>query len=247
MRRMTRRGVVIVGLICLCGPAVCVVSVLSGNRSAAAQGRSSRSKSKRGGRKSSTKSVKALDVRSQRSRAQFVHDAVELAREYEKAGRPEKAKQSLESALKIQPGLPGAKAKIKQLRESILSSNELEFELDVNRGWGVPRARVFAGRAFRIHAEGSYRFVTNLAVGPQGFPTKNPKAGDMALRVPCGALMGVIVTKNKPGKVFAVGTGQEMTPKKDGLLFLKVNVPPGHRSTGKVKVRISGYALTKSK
>ena len=181
----------------------------------------------------------------QRTRTQFVRDAVDLARDYEKAGQLEKAKQSLESALKIQPGLPGAKEKLKQLRESILSSNELEFELDVSRGWGVPRARVFAGRAFRIQAEGSYRFVTSLAIGPQGFPTKNPKANDMALQMPCGGLMGVIVTKNKPGKIFPIGTGREMTAKKDGLLFLKVNVPPGHRCTGKLKIRISGYALTK--
>jgi len=245
MRRMTQRGTVAVGLICLCGLAVCVVWVSPWRNSASAQVRSSRSKSKRPSRKSSAKSVKALDVRMQRSRSQFVRDAVDLAREYEKAGQLEKAKRSLEAALKIQPDLPGAKEKIKRLRESILSSNELEFELDVSRGWGIPRARVFAGRAFRIQVEGSYRFVTNLAIGPQGFPTKKPKANDMSLQLPCGALMGVIVTKKKPGKVFPVGTGREMTSKKEGLLFLKVNVPPGHRCTGKLKIRISGYALAK--
>jgi len=68
----------------------------------------------------------------------------------------------------------------------------------------------------------------------------------MAAGVPGGALMGMIVGKDqagksKPGKPFKIGSGSVFTPKHDGLLFLRVNLPPGHKCKGKISVTMSGY------
>ena len=59
-------------------------------------------------------------------------------------------------------------------------------------------------------------------------------------------LIGVIVPapdggkKLKPGKPFLVGNGGTITPRETGLLFLKVNAPAGHKSIGRLKVRMTG-------
>ena len=59
--------------------------------------------------------------------------------------------------------------------------------------------------------------------------------------IPTGALMGLIAAKGNTGKPFLVGNGLELTPKTDGFLFLNVNVPPGAKCSGKIRVRIPGY------
>jgi hypothetical protein len=58
--------------------------------------------------------------------------------------------------------------------------------------------------------------------------------------VPCGALMGMIFNDGKPGKAFHIGESLDLTPAESGLLFLKINAPPGNKNSGKVKVAISG-------
>ncbi|MEZ6067013.1 MAG: hypothetical protein R3B90_15235 [Planctomycetaceae bacterium] len=44
----------------------------------------------------------------------------------------------------------------------------------------------------------------------------------------------------QPTKPFIIGTEREVKPDADGLLFFRLNVPPGSRSLGKVKVRVQG-------
>ena len=69
----------------------------------------------------------------------------------------------------------------------------------------------------------------------------------MAVGSPCGALMGVILSADKrgtglkPGDPFAIGTELELVPKSDGLLYLRVNTPPGSTCTGRIRVQLSGY------
>ena len=63
--------------------------------------------------------------------------------------------------------------------------------------------------------------------------------------------MGLVVALPDPGKPpdkndkigdpFEIGTNKEFTPKEDGVLLLNVNLPPGHKSTGKLRIRISGH------
>ena len=47
--------------------------------------------------------------------------------------------------------------------------------------------------------------------------------------------------KDKVGEPFEVGTSKEFTPKEDGILLLNVNLPAGHKSTGKLRVHVSGH------
>lgn len=187
--------------------------------------------------------VKAIDVRAQKSQETYIRDALELSKSYEDAGQLEKSKAMLESVLKLNNRVPGLKAKIKELNEGILNSNPADFELDTSLGWGEPRALVYKGRSFRVQAAGTYSFVVNQTLDPEGFPNEDPTK-DMTSGVRCGALMGIIITNGKPGKPFPIGQENEVTPKDDGLLFLRINAPAGHKCIGKLKVQLSGYVRT---
>ena len=230
-----RRSLVAIGMAAGLAAMVLLVQSVEDRHSLYAQGSKSKSKGKSKG------SIKAIDVRAQRSVDQFVREAGTLAREYENAGQFEKSRKLLESIENVKPGIKGVKEKIQKLTESLLSSNSFEFEIDPSQGWGAPRVRVTKGRKFRLQSAGSYQFIINQKIGPEGFPTEDPKS-DMVAGIPCGALMGLIVTNGKPGRPFAVGSGREMSPKDDGLLFVRVNAPPKNKSTGRIQVQISGYA-----
>ena len=45
---------------------------------------------------------------------------------------------------------------------------------------------------------------------------------------------------DKPGTPFAIGSSREFNPPDDGMLLLRMNLPPGTKSVGKIKVTISG-------
>jgi hypothetical protein len=199
------------------------------------------------GRKSKTRkspsSLRALDSRAQRALDSFLKETAETALQYEKAGQLEKSKVLLRTLLKLKPSLKGVKEKLKELNESQLEMNATDFTVDTGKGWGPARVRVFKGRPLRINTEGTYKFVTSLKIGPEGFPVKSAIKGDMVLGIPTGAMMGIIASKGKAGKPFLIGLGKEITPKEDGLLFIYVNVPPGHKCSGKIKVEISGSVV----
>ncbi len=235
-----------------CVVAICIAAatvVPSGlERAAQAQSGKSKSKSKsKSGKSKLGKSSKAgktntkkLDADAKNLEETFIRAAAELSHDYEKAGDLESSKKLLQTILKVNPKVPGVREQIKKLDEEILTANELEVEIDVSKGWGAPLGRVSQGEPFRISAKGKYKFITNLSVGPDGFPTKDP-AKDMAKNVACGALMGLMLdSKGKPGRPFAIGENEEITPKQDGILFLAVNIPPGSRCNGKLRVQLSG-------
>ncbi len=210
------------------------------NSKRVAKGRKPRGKTTR-----KSASTKSIDVKVQRFQESFVREAAGLANQYEEAGNLVKTRRMLELILKLSPEVKGVRAKIKQIDEEMLSANELTVDVDTARGWGQPVAAVYKGQPFRIQAVGDYRFVTSLPVGPAGFSIADTSR-DMAEGIRCGALVGVIVPapeggkKPKPGKPFLVGTGGTITPRESGLLFLKINAPAGHKSNGRLKVRMTG-------
>jgi hypothetical protein len=210
------------------------------NSKRVAKGRKPRGKTTR-----KSASTKSIDVKVQRFQETFVREAAGLANQYEEAGNLVKTRRMLELILKLSPEVKGVRAKIKQIDEEMLSANELTVDVDTARGWGQPVAAVYKGQPFRIQAVGDYRFVTSLPVGPAGFSIADTSR-DMAEGIRCGALVGVIVPapeggkKPKPGKPFLVGTGGTITPRESGLLFLKINAPAGHKSNGRLKVRMTG-------
>jgi hypothetical protein len=127
-----------------------------------------------------------------------------------------------------------------------MTENPSEVSLDVSKGWNNPIARVEKGKPIRIQAAGNYRFqIAATVLGPEGFPTKDVK--DLIKNVRVGALTAIVIPidgkgkAGKPGDPIEVGASREITPRENGLLFLAVNAPPGHRSTGKLTVQLSGY------
>ncbi len=195
--------------------------------------------------------IRQLELQEKKAKEDFLRQQVELAKEYESAGLLEKAKDLLQTVQKVAPEVKGVKEKLGELEESILSENPNEIELDVSKGWGDPIARVEKGKKFRIQAEGSYRFSIETEIGPTGFANSDP-IREMAKGVPTGALMAIVIPitdKGKPGKPgtpIAVGDSKEINPPESGLLFLAINAPQGHKCSGKLDIKLSGYVTTAS-
>ncbi|MDZ4687969.1 MAG: hypothetical protein SH850_23090 [Planctomycetaceae bacterium] len=198
----------------------------------------SKPKSKSGG----TENVRQLDIRMQEMQERIVKDAADIAKGYEDAGQYDRAKVLLEVLEKLNPKLPGLQAKIDQLKEKSLDSTEFEIEMDVAKGW-TPAGLVFKDRITRIEAEGDYNFVASGSITADGLPTSDTGA-DLLGGVPVGALIGIVVNPDnkKPGKPFEIKAKREWTPRESGYLQLKVNVPNGHKSTGKLTIKLGGVA-----
>lgn len=130
--------------------------------------------------------------------------------------------------------------KIKSLHEQRMSQNESGVEVDPNRGWVPTRVAVEKGKTVRFVATGDCRLTVIQAVSPAGVPTEDVKT-DMVSGVPLGGLMGMIVDKGgKLGKPFSIGEQLETTADTSGVLFLRVNIPPQTKATGRFRVQITG-------
>ncbi|QDT93094.1 hypothetical protein [Gimesia algae] len=188
--------------------------------------------------------VKQLNVQADKLRDTFIRQSAEIARKYSDAGDYEKSREMLESIQSLQKDVPGVKAMITQLNEKLMSSNSSDFDIDVARNWSVPAGLVAKGKMVRIQAAGSYDFIADIKTSVEGLPHAAAMK-ELAEGIPTGALMGIVISqeKGKPkmGKPFLIGEKAEYTPKDDGVLMIGLNLPAGHKSTGKLKVRISGY------
>lgn len=187
--------------------------------------------------------LKKIDAKADKVEIQFVKDAFELSKEYEDAGDLERAIEYLEAMLKIKPDLPGAKERIEKLQNDIISKNDFTFDLEPTGLWSKPVAYVRKDKPFRIQVAGSYKLTVSETIGPDGYPEGDLQR-EMLEGIKTGELAGMIVANNKPGEPFSIGSEKDFTPKEGGMLFLKVNVPPGSKTTGKLKVRLSGYVLS---
>ncbi len=235
-----------------CSLLVCVVSgVIVWNDDSAAVAQTSKAKTKTGigTSKKSTAESKELDARAEKNLENFLNDTAKLAEDFEKAGKYEEAQDQMRTILRLKPDLPGIKERMEKLNAALFDSNEHDLEQDVKEGWAM-RVLVSKGKPVRVESTGEYTLSFNLKVDGGGLSTKDPGT-DMAAGVRCGALMGMVYPipdPNKPpskndkvGDAFEIGTSKEFTPKEDGVLLLRVNLPPGHKSIGKLKVRVSGH------
>ena len=141
---------------------------------------------------------------------------------------------------RVDSKLPGLKEKLSQINDQILAVNEIDFDLDVSKAWVPAGVATVKDRQVRIETDLEYTFTTTLKVGAAGFPTADP-ANDLVPGVEVGALVGVLTINGKPGKPFGIRGKYENTFKEEGQLFLKINAPNGHKSTGKLKVKLSGF------
>lgn len=188
--------------------------------------------------------VKQLKLQADKVRDSFIRQSADIAKKYSDAGDYESSRKMLESILIIKKDVPGVKEMIKQLNEKLMTSNSSDFDIDASRNWNVPAGLVAKGKMVRIQATGTYSFITDLKVSVAGLPDATPMK-ELAKGIPPGALMGIVVSKEKGkpkmSRPFKIGNKVEYVPKEDGLLMIGLNLPAGHRSTGKIKVRISGF------
>lgn len=191
--------------------------------------------------------AKQIDARLQKLQETFETESKAIIEGYEKSGQYDRAKFLVEVLLKLDPKNEEFKKKVEELTEQSLKTSEFEMKFDANSDW-TPVGNVMKDRLARIQANGEYKMMLPASsVSADGFQTKDITT-DLVVSVPTGALMGMIVTEehqeNKPDRkmpdVFAVRSKHEFTPKKDGVLYLKVNAPPGSKCIGDLKLKLSG-------
>lgn len=193
--------------------------------------------------------VKSLDDKAAALEQEYLSGLFDLARSYEDAGQSEKAKSVLQDILKIKPDAEAVKTRLKELDEAVFDENVRTVEIDVTKGWTITGISVKRDAPIRFAAEGTYRYIVNEQVGPDGLSHEDVMR-DTAAGVPSGALMGLILPPPKPGQLqqtqkpgspFAIGASREFNPPEDGALALRVNLPTGTKSVGKIRVTISGH------
>lgn len=194
--------------------------------------------------------LKRLDAKVEEVRESFLRDTAKLILSFEDAGQYERAKMLLESLQKLDPKNQVVNEKIAALNRQILDASEFEINIDPGKSW-EPAGLVTRGKPLRILVTGDYKLLTSITATADGAPSDNP-AEDMIPHVPFGAVMAVIANPaaasgpdgNAPNapkpRPFTVGSKYEQPAEQDGLLYLKVNVPPGAKCTGRLAAKISG-------
>lgn len=189
--------------------------------------------------------VKRLEAKAEEIRESFLRDTNQLIKQFEDAGQYERAKVLVEALAKLDPRNEPVKTKLDELSTRILDAGEFEVGLNLGKAW-QPVGTVERGRTIRIRVAGEYRIVANIEAGPDGAPSDDP-AADLIPHVPFGAVMAVIAdadaanrSGDKQPRPFTVGGSYEKPADRDGVLFLKVNVPPGAKCTGKLTALVSG-------
>ncbi len=192
--------------------------------------------------------VKQIDARLEKLQETFSIESTAIIEGYERSGQFERAKFLLEVLLKLDPTNEVVKKKIAELDNRVLERTEYDRRFETSSDWTLV-GTVHKDNPARVEASGEYKL--NLAVtsvGPDGFPSED-LAHDLLAKVPTGALMGMIVTETnrkekKPPEPFAIKSKYDFIPKDDGDLYLKVNVPPGAKCMGDLKLKLAGVVHT---
>jgi hypothetical protein len=235
----TRRFGVISTALILAAFATCYLAIPS------VQAQSAKAKTKAPKPLSPSESKK-IDVRLEKLQETFATESSAIIDDYESSGQYERAKFLMEVLLKLDPKNDTLKKRVSDLEEKILRRVEAEQKFNTAGDWTL-MGSVQKDVPARIEATGEYKL--NLVagnIGPDGFPTEDIMK-DLVGRVPTGALMGMIVTEanekeKKPPEPFAVKAKHDFTPKHDGQLYLKVNVPAGSKCIGDLKLKLNGIA-----
>ena len=194
----------------------------------------------------SSAEVKQIDVRLQKLQDTFETESKAIIDGYERSGQYDRAKFLLEVLLKLDPKNEEIKKKISELEDNVLKSSEVDFKFETSSDW-TPVGNVHKDKLARVEAAGDYKLILTASnLNADGFPTENVMR-DLVGRVPTGALMGMIVTEEnqsgkQPPEPFTIKSKHDFTPKKDGVLFLKVNAPPGSKCIGDFRIKVSGIS-----
>ena len=233
--------------ICLLSVAVVYAAGMSGTAAPLAEAAQAAAKTK--AKPSNPLDIKRLDAKMEDVRESFLRETVTLIKSYEEVGQLGRAKMLLEALQKLDPKNEPVKVKLEQLNAQMLNASQFEFELEVDKSWQAV-GMVMKDQLIRIKMSGEYKLATAFASGPDGLSTDNP-AEDMIPHIAMGAVMAVIAPagagnvpnankSDKPPKPFTIGSSYEKHSDRDGVLYLKVNVPPGSKCTGQLTAQISG-------
>ena len=189
--------------------------------------------------------VKKLDSKMEKVKDSFLKDTEQLIKSYEDAGSFDRARTILEALQKLYPQNEKINIKLEQLAAQSLDASEIDFDLDAGKSWQEV-GPVGKDRTIRIRVSGDYKLTTApLTTGPDGLAGENPER-DLLPHVPFGAVMGAIIpppspgSTEKPPKPFLVGSSYERPADRDGVLYMKVNVPPNSKCVGKLQVKVGG-------
>lgn len=191
----------------------------------------------------------ALEIRLKKAEEALVKEYRDVAVEFYEQGDREKSMQMLRRLKELNPKLEGLDQQIETISEELLQDNADDFDLDTRKSWELV-GQVAEGKPFRVAAEGDYKLTYSTTVSAAGLVTPQDKKNvspDYLPAAPLGCLLGVIVIDGKPGKPFPIREALEHKPKKSGQLYIKVNVPPGTRCIGRLKIKVSGYVARPSR
>lgn len=190
--------------------------------------------------------IRSLESKAQEAQTAYLSQLGELAQGYEDSGNMEQAQETLRQILKLKPDDEQVKTKLKELQEKVFLDNQQEIEIDSTKGWVSTGLKVTKGQPVRIQATGTYKFIVNTEIGPEGFATQDI-ARDMGNGIAAGALMGTVFAEStqrgrppQPTGLMQIGREAEFKPDADGVLFLRLNVPAASKCIGKVKVMVTG-------
>ncbi len=182
----------------------------------------------------------ALDLRTRKAIQVFIKDATEIAIEYEKNGDLQKAKNMYEQIQRMDNRIQGVQEKIDFLDRQLIAANRQVHMLDTSKGW-MPIGQVYAKRKFQLLTAGSYSMTLREEPSAAGFVSGDVKKNGMNPEFPLGALIGFYYVNEKQGKPFLIGKEDSLIPDKNGILYLKVNVPPSIACEGVINVGTSGW------
>ena len=182
----------------------------------------------------------ALDLRTRKAIQVFIKDGMEIAIEYEKNGDLQKAKNMYEQIQRLDNRISGVDAKIEFLDQQLVAANQQVHMLDTSKGW-ISIGKVYKGRKFRVLTAGTYTMTLRQEPNAMGFEHGDVKKNGMHPEFPLGALIGAYYTDKKPGKPFLIGKEDTLVPEKNGILYVKVNVPPAIACEGVINIGTSGW------
>lgn len=198
------------------------------------------------GRKPSPAEIKRLDSQLNDAYGVFLNQTVDLITSYENLGQFDRAKVIVEALSKLDPENEKMKAKIADLEKQMLEAGVFEVSIMPGDGWQAIGA-VSQGDAVRVQITGEYRFQAVGATNADGITGNSPET-DFMRGIPLGAVMGVIAPpttaggdkKDEKPRPFVVGANYDKRADKDGVLYLKANLPVGAKCTGRLEAKITG-------
>jgi hypothetical protein len=187
--------------------------------------------------------VRNLETQAEKAKDDYVKGLAVVAQGFEEQGLTDKLKSTLYDLLQVAPENEAARMKLKEIEEAVYEENSLVVEVDATKGWTMSVA-VAKDKPLRLQAEGTLRVLVNETVDPDGLVSDDPLIHQI-VGIPTGALMGVVrdprnAPRDEKISPFTVGHELELSPKSDGILFLKLNLPANSQSKGKIRVTISG-------